>query len=324
MADAAMLTSSKPALTPGKGAGQGQKQPAGGEQPAGGGFTALLNEVEDIAASGGPVAFQVVPLPQPVSRKAISAGDISFTESLMPKTQPGEKASLLDALKGRSLPIRPIDGQTSPSLQQTARAELRQDMLQPHLSVRGPQVPQQELALAPVSIDDTDMAARIETAVPKFTSQVAATPRLEAAIQQQATPETSNPVVRQVASNLQYLARGEMERIRFDLYPEELGRVQIQLQKSGAVTRVTIVTETAQAFEALARGAGGLQQSLQQSGFDADDLTFEHREHRDGDQQAEAEERRERRGRGQPAAGEERGEVLVRPATTPQDRLLFL
>jgi hypothetical protein len=118
--------------------------------------------------------------------------------------------------------------------------------------------------------------------------------RLDVTAQAQAAAETSNPVVRQVAQNLHYMARGGMERLRIDLFPEELGRVQVQMHKSGTMTRVTIVAESQQAFEALQRGAGGLQHALQQAGFDADEMRFEHREQQDGNRQSSDRDERQR------------------------------
>ncbi|MEE4211076.1 MAG: flagellar hook-length control protein FliK [Parvularcula sp.] len=137
--------------------------------------------------------------------------------------------------------------------------------------------------------------------------------KLDVTAQAQAASETSNPVVRQVAQNLQYVVRQGLERLRIDLFPEELGRVQVQLQKSGTVTRLTIVAESPQAFEALQRGAGGLQFALQQSGFDADEMVFE--QHRDDQPERDGEKREDGRSRRDEQHADDRREVFFRLAT---------
>ncbi|MEM1381387.1 MAG: flagellar hook-length control protein FliK [Pseudomonadota bacterium] len=195
-------------------------------------------------------------------------------------------------------------------------------------SQQQPLSPAQAAALANIEgVETNSRALQQDIASLKPDSQIASTPRIEAALAQQAAPETSNPVVRQVATNLSFVARGEMERLRFDLHPEELGRVQIQLQRTGTVTRVTVVTETAQAFEALKQGAQSLQQSLADAGFDTDDLRFQSGEDRGDGRQRQADERQDRDERARRSADlnetEERTQVVIRPADQ-RDRVVFL
>ena len=152
-----------------------------------------------------------------------------------------------------------------------------------------------------------------EPAATKLEPQIASTPRPEAVLAQTAAGETANAVVRQVATNLQYVARGEVERLRFDLYPEELGRVQVQLQKAGAVSRLFVVTETSRAVELLRSGLQSLQQSLADAGFDADEVIFGSRDDEGG---SDLYDRRDGNGRRWPFGDDaERREVLIRRGT---------
>ncbi|MEO1043194.1 MAG: flagellar hook-length control protein FliK, partial [Pseudomonadota bacterium] len=94
------------------------------------------------------------------------------------------------------------------------------------------------------------------------------------------------------------------------------------MQKTAAATKIVIVTETPQAFEALQRGASGLQQSLSQAGFDPDEMTFEQQSER-GERET-AEDRREREGRGRlDDSDDDKRVAVIRPAQA-EDRGLFL
>ncbi|NNU17390.1 hypothetical protein HK107_13745 [Parvularcula sp. ZS-1/3] len=324
MASAAIIVPNNNAVTPMKGLGQGQRQPGQGGEEAAAGFTALLVQVEEIAAlAGQAITGEVLPQ-QPVLQNAPQGNALGFETRGLGRdlTLPQGQAQPVQASQVPGQQLRP--GELRPIGQLPDGAVRREAVLQQPLAQNGPVTP---LDPAMIAVEEAKLADQRLAPPPKLETQIAAAPRVDAVIQQQATPETSNPVVRQVAANLQYMARGDMERVRFDLFPEELGRVQIQLQKSGAVTRVTIVTETAQAFEALARGSTALQQNLAQSGFDPDELNFMSRDGREEQREAFADERRERRedarreGDGEEAP---RREIHVRAASTPQDRLLFL
>lgn len=343
MAETAILQPTKPmvphARGPQKDAAQGQQNGEGAE----GGFTALLVAVEEIAALGGQIAVQAPAVPLQAGRQGQSAlgqleGAFQAVRSELNPLSGQVTAPTGEAIVplGRAAnapqtprqPQSPLFPATDANGQARGEGQVNQavqplDPNHPGAQARGPMNPADQAAAR--LAEEFRQVQQTQGQGPKLESQIASSPRLEAVLGQQTSGETSNPVVRQVATNLQYVARGEMERVRFDLFPEELGRVQIQLHKSGAVTRLTIVTETAQAFEALQRGAGGLQQSLQQSGFDADDLVFDHREGRGEGRQSEMQERREREERRpyEEQMQEERREVLVRPAG-PNDRIVFL
>ena len=356
MSDAALLTPTKPAVTPNRGLAQGQRQPTeqGAETAQGQGFSELLVEVEELALNGEQVvlpglqaidALRVALLENPQVQQALQAvqqqqlptGVQADLIEAMPAIANGKSPRLVTSEQQLPTGVQGVQGvqgaqRAVAPLQHNIEGQVRREVVELR-----PLATAANTAARPVNPLETAlqnpalMAEELQlteqlrgTVAPKLETQIAATPRLEATLAQQAGHETSNPIVRQVATNLQFVARGEMERIRFDLHPAELGRVQVQLQKSGAVTRLTIVTETAQAFEALARGATGLQASLQQSGFDPDDLQFEHREG-GSDQREAAEERRERREDARRESDPtERREVLVRPAVSAADQALFL
>ena len=354
MSDAALLTPTKPAVTPNRGLAQGQRQPTeqGAEAAQGQGFSALLGEVEELALNGEQV---VLPGLQAIDALRASLLENPQVQQIQQALQAAQQQQLPAAVQTDLIEAAPAiasgkaprlvtSEQQLPTGAQRAVAPLQHNIegqvrrevveLRPQATavnaaarpVNPFENPLQNAAQNPALLaEELQLTEQLRgTAAPKLETQIAATPRLEAALAQQAGHETSNPIVRQVATNLQFVARGDMERIRFDLHPAELGRVQVQLQKSGAVTRLTIVTETAQAFEALARGATGLQASLQQSGFDPDDLQFEHREG-GSDQREAAEERRERREDARRESDPtERREVLVRPAVSAADQALFL
>jgi hypothetical protein len=361
MVDTAILTGARAqTVTPARSA---QRDGSGEGAQGEGGFASLLNVVEQIAALGGLVLPQgQAPVPPrqamaaeanaaPVQKgglgaeltalihqrvgQVVSAGNGAAAEGegtklpVPPRAAPLSPSGLRpekgDARLPGQLPEPKLgDGQPVPP-----RAQDRSDFLMSRFATRNAFQSGTETAALQRGVQAADLLPQKSSAGDgqppvRLETQVAASPRLDAAIQQHASPETSNPVVRQVATNLQFVARGQMERLRVDLHPEELGRVQIELQKSGTVTRLTIVTETAQAFEALQRGASGLQQSLSQAGFDTEDMRFEHKDGRGEDHQDTADERRERSERDRNRREDEaRREVLIRPAG-PADRRVFL
>lgn len=326
MAETAILQPSKPLVPGARGPQRDAPGGQGGGEGAEAAFASLLVAVEQIAAQGDRViaptrAAGAVAEGQGTAAQILARlqgeGPSSLVRDLQRLAQ-GEGAGRQEA--GPAAPVRPL--QQAGMAPDLPRAPSRSDFqIQLPLMQPGGQNPADP---ALVTVEEARLPQQAQPKLQSGEGQIASVPRLEAALQQHASQETSNPVVRQVATNLQVVARGEMERIRFDLYPEDLGRVHVQLQKNGGVTRLTIVTETPQAFEALARGATALQLNLGQAGFETDDLVFEQREEREG-QERPADERQERPdrrldGRDQQ---EERREVMIRPAGR-EDRGLFL
>ncbi|NRA29280.1 MAG: flagellar hook-length control protein FliK [Parvularculaceae bacterium] len=316
MAEAALILSSPAAAQPARAIKPVQDNGSTEGDAARSGFSDLLEAIEQVAAEGQQVEFvelDVPPLTTPVPQVLSQAqtGSEQLLSTVVQKL--GALAANGENPRQRVSPfseIRPILTPGASTEQHSQGAELQAYMTR----AQGQLTPSQLATLT--AVEEVQAQAQqqnpADLAAAKLETQVAATPRLEASLTQAASGETSNPVVRQVATNLQYVARGEMERMRIDLHPEELGRVQVQLQKSGAVTRVLVVTETAQAFEALKAGAGGLQQSLSQAGFDADEVRFETREDREQGRHAEADERQERRqGRDAGEEREERRELVI-------------
>ncbi|GGY50936.1 flagellar hook-length control protein FliK [Parvularcula lutaonensis] len=324
------------AVIPAKGLGQGLRQNAGQQQGGEGAeaaFSQLLVAVEELAAQGTQV----------IAENAAAARLQGQGQPLKILTEAGPAlgrdltgvAQSAVATVARALPTDKPIGQIKQGSpldqliqQQTQQGAERREVLPLRPLVQPGQAPVQNPAMMLAEEAEAALINRQTAPAVKLEGQVASMPQVEAALAQQSSGETSNPVVRQVATNLQYVARGEMERVRFDLFPEELGRVQVQMQKTNGATRLVIITETAQAFEALARGAHGLQQSLQQAGFDADDMRFEHRDGEGGQrEQQQADERRERhesrRGFDE-ALDDERREVIIRPAISSEDRRVFL
>lgn len=328
------------AVTPAKGLGQGLRQGAGQQQGGQGqeaAFSALLVAVEELAAQGTQViaknaaaaAGQPQGQIQPQGLQLGIEGGLALGRDLTGLPQQGTAGA------SQALPTaKPADKAPAKSplqllveSQTQQGAERRETLLQRPLV----QPAQTNLAQNPAAVlaEEAEAALINRQAAPavRLEGQIASMPQVEAALAQQSSGETSNPVVRQVATNLQFVARGEMERIRFDLFPEELGRVQVQMQKTAGTTRLVIITETAQAFEALARGAHGLQQSLQQAGFDADDMRFEHREGQGDHRQQQADQKNDRRDDHRAwdeTLEDERREVIVRPAISFEDRRVFL
>lgn len=320
MADPAMIMPSKPPVQNQRGMKPVPTENAdGGEDNAQSGFSDLLNAIEEVVSASD----QVVAVPQEAPAP-LPGGFMPFAGGAAPERGDGQAYRLTPFKEIRSLinaELKPLPARRDP-VAPGARGSA--DL--PFLTGQQPLTPSQIAALGgieeaqvlPRTVSPQDIAAFRAEIQPVLST------RTDASLAQQATHETSNPVVRQVAANLQYVARGEMERLRFDLHPEELGRVQIQLQKTGTITRVTVVTETAQAFELLKSGAHALQQNLAQAGFDADDLHFESREDRGEGRQAEADERREQNERRAAREElEERREFVVRAADR-RDRTIFL
>ena len=339
MTDAAQLLGG-PKVPAVRGPGKDQP-PVSGEERAD--FGDLLAAVEQLAELQAEGVIELDPQGFPIP---VAGADLLGQ---------GEKLPNLGALIARAQAVDPeiLDGQAGAqtfipkALGQPGRAsnfkplDLSRAADASAVQTRPSTLPQEQAALAPYLRGDAVQAVEVlQTAAagngargelaaklpdgqpPKIESTIAPTPRLDAALQQHGSQETSNPVVRQLAQNIQVLVRGDMERMRFDLYPEELGRVSIQMQKTAGATKIMIVTETPQAFEALQRGASGLQQSLSQAGFDADEMTFE--QHSQRGERETAEERRERDDR-RPfdETDEDRRVAVIRPAE-PEDRGLFL
>ncbi|MEM9809748.1 MAG: flagellar hook-length control protein FliK [Pseudomonadota bacterium] len=331
-------------VAPARGAGPNQRQ-AGGHASEAAGFAALLMAVEQIAALRAQGALQVGEqgqlLPQPGTQTASPE-----LQALLAQLDPETLQTVQTQIANRAGGANPFANTLQPGTPKTG--DRPQPLPQnpqpasnvPTSAVVGAQRSADQLAHQPAHLQPQQpgaapnganagvplaevITATTEQNQPKIESSIAGAPRLDAAIAQQATPETSNPVVRQVATNLQTLVRGDLERIRFDLHPEDLGRVSVQMQKVGGVAKVIIVAETAQAFEALQRGASGLQQSLSQSGFDPDEMIFEQRGEDRREREA-AEERRERQGdSAQDEQNDERNLAVIRPMGE-DDRGLFL
>jgi len=312
MAEAALILSSPAAAPSARAVKPVQDNGSLEGEGASSGFSDLLEAIEQVAAEGQEVdvAEAGIALPATAQNSLLSTV-VSKHRALGGQGQPAQQ---------RVTPfseIRPLLTPTDRMERTPVNPALKDGLnVQAYLTrAQGNLTPAQIAALT--AVEDAQLPPQQqqggESALPKLETQIAATPKIEATLAQGTSGETSNPVVRQVAANLQYVARGEMERMRIDLHPEELGRVQVQLQKSGTLTRVVVVTETAQAFEALKAGVGGLQQSLSQAGFEADEVRFESREDRENGRQAEADERQDRReGREARDDAEERRELIVR------------
>ncbi|MCQ8185484.1 flagellar hook-length control protein FliK [Parvularcula maris] len=328
MSASALLVASKPVQTVRpivKNEAQGQGLPQGQQ-----GFAELLGEVEELAGLAAPL-LQNQPVTTPLSSEGQASAKLIAQPGNLAAAAPELQQAAASVLAGEVQP-KPqtlTEGRIEPA-KGPVRHDVRREALAPQPLVQRT-AEQQTAANAPVMPAEEELLGEVRTKTAPVLPEggdTGSSARADAA-QLQGRPDPSAAVVRQVATNLQFITRGDVERMRFSLHPEELGRVQIQLQKSGTVTRVTIVTETAQAFDALARGAGGLQQSLSQAGFETDDLRFSHREGDDqesGSRREAYEERREQHGERRSARehAEERREVFIRPALSADDRQLFL
>jgi flagellar hook-length control protein FliK len=331
MSASALLVASKPVQTVRpvvKNEGQGQGLPQASQ-----GFAELLGEVKELAGLAAPLLpSQAVTTPLP-GRGGVSAEIIRETGNL-PLGLAERQVQALGALASGETGQGPRGG--SP---RRAAGEALAGGLDQHQGLRREAVSAQPYAVRSAEQQPAPPPAALPTeeelqgevrTKPVPASSESADPSAAGrtgAPETQGRPDPSSAVVRQVATNLQFITRGDVERLRFSLHPEELGRVEIQLQKSGSVTRVTIVTETAQAFDALARNAGGLQQNLSQAGFETDDLRFSHREEEQPNEgrRGAYEERRDRHPQHRSDRDQdERREVLVRPAVSAADRQIFL
>lgn len=339
MTDAAQLLGG-PKVVPARGPGKDQPQTGGEEATEFGNLLAAVEQLAELQAEG-VIEIDANGLPVPTngerapelgalvaSLEAVKpeileaqAGAQTFVPRALGQRSRGPDFRPLDLSRPSAAPaLRPITEQTQ---QQTLQAVPTAQPVAVQGQVAGEAVQGFEVLQQAAQRARGELAAKLpEPPAPKIESTVAPTPRLEAALQQHGSQETSNPVVRQLAQNIQTVIRGDMERMRFDLYPEELGRVSIQMQKTAGATKIMIVTETPQAFEALQRGASGLQQSLSQAGFDPDEMTFE--QHSERREQETAEERRDRDER-RPFddTDDEKRVAVIRPAQ-PQDSGLFL
>jgi flagellar hook-length control protein FliK len=76
------------------------------------------------------------------------------------------------------------------------------------------------------------------------------------------------PVAQQVAHQIAPQLRHQMEQIRFDLYPVELGRVTVRLRMRETGAQLVIAVEKPAALEALRIGIGHLQSNLAQAGVE--------------------------------------------------------
>jgi hypothetical protein len=340
MSGPALLVANQPsqaarqALNPSQNKGQGEGLPQGEK-----GFAELLGEVEEIAGLA-PELIDVqplVPAGQGGGVVVLPRGEVLDADAILAAAgdQLASQPEIgLAGASSKQLGLRPTEAaapsRAAPSLRPAGAegGDLRREVIEQAPLVRPAAPDAAVMRGAPSAPTAEELRGELQVkSPPKVQIPEAAELRAETVQHQAARPDTSNAVVRQVATNLQFIARGDVEKMRFDLHPEELGRVQIQLQKTGTVTRVTIVTETAQAFEALARGAHGLQQNLSQAGFETDDLRFSHREEQDHREQRQTfEERRDRdhHSRRETSDQDERREVLIRPALTAADRQLFL
>ncbi|MEM6912871.1 MAG: flagellar hook-length control protein FliK [Pseudomonadota bacterium] len=349
MTDAAKLLGG-PQVVPARGPGKDQPPLSGEKATEFGDLLAAVEQLADLQAEG-IVEIDANGLPVPVADNPIvPQGEaipdlgslIAKLEATEPELLEGEAGRAQTFVpttlgqRGRSTDFRPLDltrsgpkGFDAQPLPLVTPAQPKSvsppnSSIQPgHLRAE-PLVAIEALQVASETTPSRgEPSARLpDVQAPKIESTVSATPRLESALQQHASQETSNPVVRQLAQNIQTLVRGDLERMRFDLYPEELGRVSIQMQKTSGATKIVIVTETPQAFEALQRGASGLQLSLSQAGFDPDEMTFEQQSQR-GERET-AEDRRERDDR-RPfdEPDDDKRVAVIRPAQA-EDRGLFL
>ncbi|MEO1656218.1 MAG: flagellar hook-length control protein FliK [Pseudomonadota bacterium] len=337
MTEAAQLLGG-PKVVPARGPGKDQPPTSGEEASDFGNLLAAVEQLAELQAEG-VIEIDANGLPVPTQGEAVPelGSLIASLEAARPEildAEAGAQTFVPRTLgqRGRAADFRPLD--LSRPTQTFTPTPVSEQTLQGVPAVQPAALQGQQAGEPLQGFEILQQAAQNATArtdikvqlpepqTPKIESTVAATPRLEAALQQQGTQETSNPVVRQLAQNVQTMVRGDMERMRFDLYPEELGRVSIQMQKTSGATKIMIVTETPQAFEALQRGASGLQQSLSQAGFDADEMTFEQHSQR-GEREA-AEERRdrdERRPFDEP--DDEKRVAVIRPAEEA-DQGLFL
>ena len=141
-----------------------------------------------------------------------------------------------------------------------------------------------------------------------------------------------------VAENIAHVSRGEMEQVRFDLRPPDLGQVSIRMQIRGGAARIVVAVEQTAAYDAMRASAGSLQQALQESGLDVDgeglrfELAGEDRRDLQGRGQGDdadgrpagdhaAADRREGRGTDEGASGAAREIVIVR--ADPADGLFL-
>ncbi len=340
MTEAALLLGGTK-VVPTRGPGKDQPQLTGEEATAFGNLLAAVEQLAELQAEG-IIELDANGRPVPVNPEQAPELNalIANLEAARPEildAEVGAQTFVPRALgqRGRGTDFRPLELSRPQFNQAQSARPITEQTLQAIQSPYQQGLPNQAGGQAADSMEILQQIAQNgpargelssqlpEGQAPKIESTVAPTPRLEAALQQHGSQETSNPVVRQLAQNVQTMVRGDMERMRFDLYPEELGRVSIQMQKNAGTTKIMIVTETPQAFEALQRGASGLQQSLSQAGFDPDEMTFEH--HGDRREQETAEERRERNDHHRPfdETDDEKRVAVIRPAEAA-DQGLFL
>ncbi len=119
----------------------------------------------------------------------------------------------------------------------------------------------------------------------------------EAAAQINLTPAATAPAAEQVAFHIGKSAKSGTDRIRINLTPEDLGRVEIKLDmhKDGQIKAV-IAADKPETMEWLMRDAKQLERALQDAGFktDSNSLQFQQRDASAGQQNSFAQLAQER------------------------------
>lgn len=145
-------------------------------------------------------------------------------------------------------------------------------------------------------------------------------------LRQSAAPHRPNaymPPAHQMALQVQRAIQDGNERLSIRLNPQELGRIDVQLEiGSEGKLRAKVMVENPQTLEMLRKDAGTLEKALQDAGLQTDQnsLTFSLQDN--GDQARERQERQEQSGHGTPLASIE--DEQEDPAILAQTQILEL
>ncbi len=104
---------------------------------------------------------------------------------------------------------------------------------------------------------------------------------------------TAASIFQQTITNLETLLKGDQKFLRIQLYPENLGGLEIKLSSQGGALQISILADNAIAQQALERHAQELQQVLQQSGVNLTGLTINQRQAQQGTEQQNASHRKQ-------------------------------
>ncbi|MDR1298249.1 MAG: flagellar hook-length control protein FliK [Deltaproteobacteria bacterium] len=93
-------------------------------------------------------------------------------------------------------------------------------------------------------------------------------PRFQSALSSEAAGYASETVARQVGRKMAYSARRGVRRLRMDLAPESLGRLDVELKVENSKLTAFIKADTLEAYEALEKEMGSLKTAMREAGLE--------------------------------------------------------